>query len=314
MKSLKTIFLSLIICANSLQVFSQNIDIPGYVHLNPYLENPAALANTDSMELNLGNYYLQDIYNTPIGLSTDFLMTPPNKNSSYMIRYSFISDFEKHKNHEAILGYAHKHTFRKNTTLSMGIFLSGADYYIDYNTNFYTDFLYHNTPIDKLKGNLLSVTPGLIFSVKNLRIGITSTLCYFDSYQFNYINQEKKQEKEENPYWLNGSGMLSYKFNLSSKLALSPYFRISINHYKSNGLLSQSYDWNIDMGSTLQVNDIIKSGIGFKRFAVTSDKLYVFSSFKTLRFLELSVLGYYHLSQLSVSPPISFLGQVSFHL
>lgn len=312
MKSLKTILL-LIFCTTSLQSLPQNIDIPGYVHLNPYLENPAALANTDSMELNLGNYYLQDIYNTPIGLSTDFLMTPPNKKSSYMIRYSFISDFEKHYNHEVMLGYAHKHTFRKNTTLSMGIFLSGADYYIDYNTEINTSFHYHNRPIHKIKGKILSAAPGLLLNVSNFKISITSTLCYFDSYQFNYINQEK-QEKEENPYWLSGSGMLSYKFNLSSKLALSPYFRISINHYKSNDLLSQSYDWNIDMGSTLQVNDIIKSGIGFKRFAVTSDKLYVFSSFKTLRFLELSVLGYYHLSRLSVSPPISFLGQVSFHL
>ncbi len=299
----------LFLCTAS--AYSQ-VKIAGTDHLNRYLNNPAAISESDGININLrGSQYSGlsfDKYD--YGFGSEMLYSPDSSKSSFMAGYSYSNLLTNYSRHSAILGYAYEFELSNDYFLALGISISGETYLDDY-----TSF----TPITpnsfKVKGHLYYTTPGAIFKMKNLKLSVSSMFSFADVVQLDYVNAEDKTINRK-PYWYGANGMISYNIKLSPKLSVEPYFRtITYSYYPDNKSNNRESIWFYDFGSLVTIKDFMRAGAGyyFSQEPFNFHYLYIFSTFRVLKFMDVSGICSIPTSTLSYSLP-NYSLQLGFEL
>jgi hypothetical protein len=155
--------------------FGQQEDFSGQAQLNPYAVNPAAISNTENLQMMLGgSYYLSYV---PVNLNLDFTAdarySPNETGSSFMLRYNKVYEHQYFNSEKLSIGYAYRYGISRNKSISAGISMSHYNY--DY------DFTIHDisgTDYDKFTGGGLTTSPGVLIKLNRLSISASTRLSF----------------------------------------------------------------------------------------------------------------------------------------
>ncbi len=310
----KNYYILIVLLLSSWSVKSQSLN-PGAEILNPYLDNPAFISQTDSLRINLRTSSLNSIidFGPSLKLGSDFLYSPTGKRSSFMAGYSYASRVSDEHLHSLRLGYAYKHSFNQDLLISMGVFLTGSHFRTRYD---YIPESYNYA--DHSRGHKLSMTPALLVKYKNLKLSLRTKMYLFDVTKYSHLQPENDHTVDKSPYLFERSAMLSYKFYLTPRLPLEPYFKAT-GPMKTINPQQITRSWFYDVGAILHISDAVRLGTGYSTAVDTKlglyphvyNSLYAFGSFRLSKNLELSATGSYHLNSMTDKSRFNFGGQLS---
>lgn len=299
----KTTLIAFCLLLFAIQSYSQNM-IFGTEHLNRYLNNPAAISETDSIKINIRGAQYDGITfdKSNFSTGTEFLYAPADANSSFMAGYRFSRMYEFYKLHSAVLGYAYKFSLKKDYSLSLGVSFTGENY------REHPNYMYFGRPVE---GFIYNVSPGAVFQMKNLRFSASANISHADLVQLDYGSSVSNPIVRA-PYWSGANALISYNIKLSPRVHLEPHFSTTTYSYPNNSADSESI-WFYDFGSLVSIKDFMRAGAGYYLSKEITEYLYFFSTFKVLEFMDVSGLCSIPMSPLSASSP-NFSLQLGFRM
>lgn len=250
--------------------FSQWAVYPGQTQLNPYLVNPAAISNTENLEMMLGythyKSYIDNNFN--FNLMANARYSPNETGSSFMLGYDKGYEHDYYNSEEIRLGYAYRYGIEANKHITAGVNLSYYDFKYDFQV-----YDIAGTDYQRIIGDEFKVTPGVLIKWNRFSISASSRFHISRTVIFDYDFQADKK-KVDAPFWEEENISIAYKFSITPSIKLKPYIRyFASRNYSLNPSL-QSF-WDYEYGCGFHFRENFESGLGF-----TKHSFYLFSRYQ----------------------------------
>lgn len=260
--------------------FGQIATYPGLAQLNPYAVNPAAITSTENLEMMFcGSYFETYIENkNNMGFTADARYSPKKTNSSLMLRYNIDYEHKYRYSEDIRLGYAYHYNIKENRSISAGVSLSHYDYEYDF-----TVFDITGTDYQKITGDGLAMSPGILIKINRFSISASSRLHFNDKYVLDY-ELKKDRNIVQTPFWAEQNIMIANKIKVSPSIELKPYIRyIAAKNHTLNYKVQQF--WDYEYGCKFRYKKKLESGAGF-----TMHSFYLYSKYQVSDLVDVAAM------------------------
>ncbi len=264
--------------------FGQYALYPGRTQLNPYLVNPAAISNTQHLEMMLGYTHYNSLVDNDLNFNftANARYSPNETGSSFMLGYDMNYERDYFNSKDIRLGYAYRYGIKANKHITAGLNLSHYDYKYDFQV-----YDIAGSDFERITGNEFKLTPGVLIQWNRFSISASSRFNIGRTTTLHYDFQEDK-EKIETLFWTEENISIAYKFNITSSIKLKPYIRYFAS---KNFSFDQSFQssWDYEYGCGFLFKKKIESGTGFSKHS-----FYLFSRYRINKRFNIAAMVNYH--------------------